>query len=256
MKYPALLYLLFIVNVLNAQNPGTGLKNAGLKGKVKQLVDYIYVNGTETIDTLRPPAKFTKTFNEDGNEIEEHMINSNGSPAGKAEYNYPDGRVIVINAFNGKDSLTTQTVQKYDKKGFETEQTVRYGARGDVLKAEFEYDKKGREIEEDNYSREKLTAKIVATYNEYGQRIETDFYDPDGNIRQKIKRVRDTVKNTLVEASYNAKGVLEKQDTFIYSMPDKQGNWQRMEHTTEAHYNDGKPFIRKTFTKRELVYFE
>jgi hypothetical protein len=240
----------------SAQNPGTGLKEADLKGKVKQATMNIYPSNNENVDTTHLPTKLIQTFNEDGNESLETMIDDYGKQFGKKTYDYTTERTIEIDVYNQKDSLFSKILHKYDRKGLETKRTVTSGNPEVVMKTEYVYDKKGRNIEEDNYKNGSSVGKVIAVYNEYDQRTENDYYDADGNLRQRKKLIRNTLKNTTTEEIYDAKDVLQTRESFFYSIPDKQGNWQRIVHITEGHSKTGKPFVIKSIMKQEFVYFE
>lgn len=251
-----ILALVIFAQVTNAQKNGTGLKKYGLKSNVKQITDYVYTSvGVVTLDTLRPSETSIIEFDTCGNVSKETLYNKLGVVDGKIVYNYAVSRTIVINYFDGKDSLESQSIDKYDKNGYEVEYDHR-NVHGTITKFVFKNNKFGQFIEQKNYVKNDELNLIIATrYDDKGQKKEEDFFRRDGEQIDKCLFTNDSLKNSKHDETYDMNGKLQSTSDAADNLFDLKGNWQERKIETFHHTQNAGDITEKVLIRRKVEYY-
>lgn len=112
----------------------------------------------------------------------------------------------------------------------------------------FFYNEDGNEIERNNYNPNGgLYVKYISTYDVSGNKTQTNGYNSDNSLEDKRIYVYDTGGNITEEIWYNSEGRLEDKSTYNYQY-DKCDNWIEI-----IKFVDDKPF---EITEREITYYE
>jgi len=231
MKRIVLLLLLSIfAQISNAQRPATGLKRYHVKGQVKQITYFIYTKigpvGSTTIDTISRPEKRIVEFDTSGNITSEIYYSENRSVKRKVAYSYPDDRTIVINYFDPWDSPISQSIEKYDKNGFEIEYISRKGLEVSN-RFVFKNDMAGHLMEQDDYIKnDNLLLRTLFHYNDKGEKVATDLFGSNGKQFAKSAITTDSLSHLTRSETSDMGGKLESTWSSVTSLFDKNGNWR------------------------------
>jgi len=263
MKYISLIIVISLfVGFANAQKPGARLLALGLKGKVKQVTEYVYKD-VEYISNLRTPEKHIENFDEKGNQLDETVYTNTGLIK-KTVFIYTKEKIIQRQYLNGK--LNGTFVQIYDDNGHEIELDMstdedtseeipmpKMNSRTIV-----KYDKKGNKAEEDEFlNGTKLTGKTTFVCNDEYQIVEEDRvrYFSTGVKKEKSINKYDSAGNKIKSETYDLLGKLIDEYTVSHDNLDQHGNWQLMTFIMKMHSQPHDDSLYKVITKREIVYF-
>ncbi len=249
-------FLTFYGSFLYAQKPGQGLSAYSLKGKVKEVTEYFYRGKPGEADTLHPTNTHVIQLNEDGNVTAELQYTSVGALKEKAIYDYSIEHMMVVNYFNAKGDVTSQSVYKFDNDGREIEVITR-SASGYRTRALFKHYHDGKIKEQDGYTKDDVpNGKILTSYNENGKLAEQDFVNSDGQLGVKHTILYDTLKNEVIENSLTIKTGVTVRQVRVDSAPDKNNNWQirAIDITEHSPVNNDDRSISTTI-RRKLVYY-
>ena len=258
-KVIILLVLATFAHISNAQQQGTGLKKLSLKGHVKQITCLIYEKvgpvGTTTFDTLSRPERRVIEFDTSGNITRETDYSDNGSVKDKVVYNYPNDKTVVINYFDPWDNPVSQSIDRYDKNGFEVEYIHRT-AKGVSNRLVFKNDKDGRLIELDNYVKnDSLSFKTVNNYTDNGQKIGESLFDEHGKQFQKTVITNDLSNRPIHKEIFDMNGKIGFTWNCTESLIDQSGNWQVEQIETFYQPQHGGEMTAKILTKRKIEYY-
>lgn len=171
--------------------------------------------------------------------------------------------------YHSKNILASETLYKYNNKGYLTEEEHHnYDAFFPFSSKHIpKYDDKGNLIEKDNYDSDgKLTSKTKYKYDDKGNEIERNIYKPNGSLDSKWTFKYDDRGNTIEENIYNSNGSLNSKITYRYNDKniieeaynwtsketykyecDDKGNWIK-----RISYTNNQPNI---ITKRTIEYY-
>jgi len=263
MKYKTLIIIIgLFAKFANAQKSGPTLKEMGLKGKVKQVIEYTYRGGAN-VDTLGMPEKTVMSFDESGHEIGEIRYKKNGQVEYKFLFAFPDAGTIVKTQFNNVGHSIGKYIFKYDVMGNQIEFGTYLDARPEigftksVYIINYKYDEKGNNIETiNNGTSEEFPNKTLIKCNSDHQAIEIYSYLANGKPYDKILYRYDSQGNRNKFEEYNISGKLLEEEAALYDHLDSFSNWQ-IETIESRLYGEvrGDRFS-KSITKRHIEYFE
>jgi hypothetical protein len=262
MKYCLLIIVInLFAGFADAQKPGARLIAMGLKGKVKQVIEYKY-SSDEGIGAPENPEKSIINFDEKGNQLDETIYFKVGLIK-KTFFSYTKGKITQRQYYNKK--LNGTYIQTYDENGHEIEFDM--SSDGDTSikipksKSKFviKYDNKGNRIEEDGYfNGTTLTNKTIFIYNKENQVVEEDRvrYSSIGVKKEKCINKYDSKGYIIRSETYDLLGKLKDEYAVSYSNFDKQGNWLVVAFVMKMYSDKQDNSLSKDITKREIVYFK
>jgi len=260
MKYSTLITLItFFGKSVCAQITETGLKESGLKGKVKQITEYLY-HGDVPLDTLRKFDKIVINFNESGNYFDD-IVQVKGMPVQKEIFSYEGRRKIAKKYYD--DKLYCTLIHTYDDKGHEIEldNNLNMGRDSDSkfvkskYKTTYKYDDKGNRIEENTDGRlANSPNKTVIKFNNKNKKIESERYFPDGKLSDKTFYQYDDLGNEIKCETYNVDGKLTLVHTTSYNNFDEYGNWLLEINISKGHKPVEGDYVYELIIKREILY--
>lgn len=114
-------------------------------------------------------------------------------------------------------------------------------------KSTYKYDDKGNKIEENWYNPDcSFNDKSTYKYDDKGNEIEWNSYNADGSLDNKYTYQYDDMGNQIEWNRYKADGILYSKGTYEYEF-DNIVNWIK-----KAEFNNDMPY---EITERELTYF-
>ncbi len=113
----------------------------------------------------------------DGNVIRMERFDSKGELMFVHESEWRDGRLVKKTSFDKEGNMTASYDYAYDKNGNNTEGTWFVFNRGELMKAEFKYDEKGRLIERTHLGKGSIaTNKTFQTFDDNDRLISSTYY--------------------------------------------------------------------------------
>lgn len=170
------------------------LLEKGLNGEVKMISELNY----KAIEKFGSPVKenldtkWTYTFDEKGNEIEQ-------------------------NKFNKSEELVKKTASNYDKNGNLIDK-IEYKANGDLKrKYTYKHDVNENIIEVNEYNaNNKLSLKDIYNYDEEGNEIEHYVYWSNGDLRIKWTSKYDEIGNKIESLEHSGSGTINERNAYMY----------------------------------------
>ena len=256
-----------IGHIVSAQGPPASLKELGLKGRVKQVIEdnYDIVRNNANGDSLKHVGKRIKNFDENGNQLDESSYDKGGDLESKFTFDYSKARKVIASAQDNNGNLLAMFIIKYDDRGNEIElspylEGAKLRGPGPIkFKAFFKYDGRNDRVEMDTYTPGiNLHSKEIFVYNDNHQIIEkySTEESPNGVIKKRITLKYSSGGNQIEEESYDSKGRLKSESTTLYSNIDVDGNWLIANSQFKYHNGDQRDYISKDVAKREIVYFK
>jgi len=249
----------------------SNLKELGIKGHVKELIEYSYSAKYDDNDTSKKRWKTIFEFDQQGNLLSEIVYSPHGRITSKSLYNYTKKDTVTISQFDYTNKLANKLILKYDDRGMLIE-SDQYNPPivAPTFKTTFKYDVKGNEIENDLYFGNGSLAQVaVIFYGRKNQKTEEDFTGKFA-INNKTVYKYDELGYLIEEETIN------KDDSaptieLKYAKHDKYGNWLMkvyvndpqgkaaaivIKELTKANIKATKEnFKNKQITTREIKYF-
>lgn len=278
----------------------THLQQIGLKGKVKEVVISTYkieTNSGEIVKDERVDYRFSYgqfdmitgegnskfIYNEDGSMMEGEVYNRDGELEYKIIYSYDDDGYLIERRLNNyviNNSYQWKLKNHTDKNPYLSESEQTYDSKGKlIITEERVFDNSGKTIE--------LRTTFIESDSDNIIRITKMEYDSNNNLVREEK----ISENSIIEYSYNDKGLLENVDNYDSEMRkkgygnkmykynengdiievetdfvknkyeyeyDEKGNWIRRTQTYSYSKGDSS-FLKEwnpVLTERNIEYFE
>jgi hypothetical protein len=172
-------------------------------------------------------TRFLYKYDAQGNRIDETTYAWNGARVGKLLSTYDEaGHLLTLASYNADDSISWKIVNTYNAKGNKIEATqyivgiLRY-------RVTFNYDDKGRIIEEETLEYNKPpnslrsshspeAGRIVYTYNDKERTKEIETYKEDGSLKNRMIYQLDERGNEVGLRIFNPDGSLKSTDVYWY----------------------------------------
>ncbi|HTE00287.1 MAG TPA: hypothetical protein VK668_13430 [Mucilaginibacter sp.] len=249
------------VPIANAQQEELSLKELNLKGKVKEITEYLYIGEINqlNVDTLEQTGESITKFDRIGNKIETANYDKYGVLRNKHFYNYKNDTVVIISNYDADDKLKYQHkyVFKYNIDGSKIE-FEEYNITVSKLLSKFvyKYDKNGNMVEKDDYSPGiDPPIRDIFLLNKKNQIIERDLYINGGNQFYKSIMTYDQLGNQIKKELYNIDGKLDMINSITYNYIDKYENWLSQIYESKGNNKYRGDYILKTVTKRVIKYY-
>jgi hypothetical protein len=264
------------LNIVSCSNRETINETAkqNLKGKVKSVIEahYNLTDGDITLEAPKLSMTLRRTFNPDGNKLEEAYLGPTGKIDARSVFKYDNsGYTISALTYNSGDIPKAKFLFTNDRKGnkiseqcFERSNPTpinssysydEYGNRKEWLqynrdgslssKSVYAYDKQNRLIQTLEYDENKLINKTVFKYAGLNQPIETDLILPEQPSKRvfKYNAYGDPVEE--VTKGFDGKKWLEIR--YTYEGYDKNENWLK-----RTNNYDGRP---GNIIERKITYY-
>ena len=251
-----------LVQIVTAQKKGILLAELSLKGPVEEAIVYEYRGGINNInvDTTQKWFKTIMKFNIEGNELEQRDYDDNGKLQSKFLFDYKEDGTIIKTQFVDGDKLFCTYVFKYDGKGYLIEFDSKSNGYGRMAAFEdqmiYKYDGKGNMIEDiQNVISNHTSLRDTFLYNEKSQKIESDSYDPTGNLRDKEIYEYDSLGRVIKTEIYDNESKITGGNTMEYNSIDKYGNWIALTSENRGNSQMQGNYLFKHFTRRVIKYY-
>jgi len=250
---------LFITVATKAQKPRQMLIDAGLKGPVKEVVEYEYRSeGNKDVDTTHSPFKTITKFNQDGKEIESITYNTNGSINYRIEVDNTNPGIIVKSEFTPIGELLQRTIFSYNVFGnkIKTEYMVpdieRLRLHGATVIENYVLDEKGNEIEADiiNEDTNKKWQRLT-TYNEKGLKVKVE----DKNYGEQSSYTYDNSDRVVESKIVYTNGQSPELSSTKYGESDGYGNWLQLSTETKGYTKWQGNYTFYDIKKRRITYY-
>ncbi len=217
-------YLLYVAfATLSAQpHSTTDWQLSNLQGKVKSVraIPYEISNGkkgaiAQDINAAMKIANIEnqlKEFNPKGFLTQTRFFHQNGDLYSRMEYYYtPEGQLFETRYNSDK------TLYVYNPAGYLIKD-VTYSPGG-FLKNHYSYqlNDKGQVLKEETYYYNQLESSVVYTYHKKGYAAETDYYNAEDQLQQKVLTTVKGNPKTERNKTYNANGKLMNITTKKYN---------------------------------------
>jgi len=245
--------------LVSAQPLYKDLKESGLIGHVKSVIEYTYYGKTnaDKVNMDQTPSKTIMNFDQNGRKVDETRLTYQGILMGKFTFDYSDPKRIVINEYQDEGKLTKRYAFKYDNSG-RIAAFYQYYPKIDspIFSILYKYDDKNNLIEDSSYVAGKhLVSKNKFLYNERNQKIEADIYSPPERSMNKI-HYKYSQNGALAGQNneFEESALVKNNDSTEYSNPDKYGNFQSGLYINRSSLL-GQEMVGKKVLKRVIVYY-
>ena len=250
-----------LVHIVNAQTNETCLSDFGLKGNVKEIIDFVYRGyfNQNNVDSAKSPEKNIIKFDKNGNELDAYSYDRRGRLSAKFVFSYENSKTLVKKSYDANGALQGEYIFKYDDKGNQIEMDTYYDIDLKLLNSLiYKYDKSGNRVEEDTYNAAGgLTEKAIYHFNENGQVAEQNqgWYMPNSSKIQKVLFKYDSAGNKTTDYTYDLNGQLTGESNISYNNLDGHGNWQLKLTVLKGHTGWQGDFFFRNIVKRHIKYF-
>jgi len=245
-KLTQLVLLLLSFLLFSCTHNRNDLQKAQLKGNVKSIAESYNKDSKDTTD-----FKTYYAYNTDGNMVEKKLYNK-GILLYNADFIYNDnGKLVEKNTF-ASDSLQDKISYNLDGSGNITGSIDSNFKSHTIVKSTYTYDNQNNLIEADAWNsadtqKNPLTFKNGFKYDNKNNVIEEDHFDIKGSLGEKITSTYDDDGNLISIEIYNPSGNPATQKlTYKYDF-DKTGNW-----INQQIFNNGSLLRIK---KRDIEYY-
>ena len=244
--------LVVFCGIAAAQNRMTDRESDGLKGNVKSVMTYdsdLETKNGKMVQTERK-LNFSEDYDQSGNMTQSSLYvigvrniykSVDGDKTSKREnFEVPGRRGGFFNAAPAREEKLVPRDNRYDDR------------------FKFEYDPKGRIVEERRYGNEgSLNSRWTYRYDDKGNVVEEVAYD--GRLVTDRELSTFDSQGNVIERKFipvdTSKGDTETTHRFKDHKSDKQGNWIQRRQTT-IYSKNGKTIQLESIYFREITYFD
>lgn len=249
MKRQFVIFAFFVLtSKVCAQVPYTNLKDAGLAGPIKEIVEQTY-NGImkSQNDLTERSEKYVTEFDELGNIISQEGFDQYGARMIKLIYDYTNTKQVVVSILGQTDSLRQKSVYIFD------DRNRLISSQGSGFATIYIYNKLGNKIGEQSFSSGVLKRNKVINYL-HNRKCKELAVDPEGKILYSLSYIYDKIgKVKQITITDNSDDINAETVIRFYEF-DKYYNWTFNTSAYTTKSSTGK-YSTSTFVKRTIKYY-
>ncbi len=254
------LTIIFIASAqtLNAQS--TGKQSDDLKGRVKQVTEYVFMskNNQKDIDTATAQTKEIDTLNMAGFFLKKQKYGLDGFLMDSNIYHYLSDTLTTADQYDSKGKLMLTYSYKYNSKNqlVEYDMPFPYMKTNGAIIFSYLYNTEGKTIKTVQYNT--VSNKIImidsAIYTHAPQMIEHhNYFTP--NSMEKMLIYCDASHRVIKTETYDQSGSVVDEQSITYADIDKNGNWLSKIIEKKGHNRIQGSYSNKIAIKREITYY-
>lgn len=234
-----------------AQQKKTDIQKENLKGQVKSIKEIPY-------EAEKQDGKIIKTnyyneynvfkYDNNGNLIEKILHRDSITLSDKYIHQYDSKNNLTETIIIDNDGEKSKIIYKYNDKNYLIEEKL-YSLDDDFSAYDYyKYDENGNKIEEISYINNKLSSKLVYSYNKENLIESICHYSRNGEKDMKTSYKYNDRNNLIKEYTYIFSINDDLEHTYHYKNYDEKGNWiERYKHFGNNSYS---------ITERIIEYYE